>query len=194
MECTQTYCGICKLRLNGAIHALQHYDSKKHRASERKAKAAEKGKAKAKQPGLGDNVSSQTVRAEKPELLQDGRDCEKHALLETAVADAAPQSAAASRDTAERSTISPCGAAPVGSKTIPVRGGVEKPMKYKLNRAMKQVLKDAPKQKLKRGRLIAAVSQVLGGETPDNIGELLNKRVRKSKHFEMRKDRIFLIL
>lgn len=45
-ECTQTFCGKCKLTLNGAVHALQHYESKKHRAAERKIKAAEQQKEK----------------------------------------------------------------------------------------------------------------------------------------------------
>lgn len=39
--CTQTFCGVCALTLNGAVHALQHYESKKHRAAERKLKAQE---------------------------------------------------------------------------------------------------------------------------------------------------------
>jgi LYAR-type C2HC zinc finger len=35
---SQTYCGTCALPLNGAVHALQHYESKKHRKNKRTAK------------------------------------------------------------------------------------------------------------------------------------------------------------
>lgn len=48
--CTQAFCGICKLALNGAVHALQHYESKKHRSSERKLKTTQNSDVKAKKP------------------------------------------------------------------------------------------------------------------------------------------------
>ena len=37
-RCTPSRCGLCNLNLNGAVHAEQHYNSKKHRAQERKQK------------------------------------------------------------------------------------------------------------------------------------------------------------
>lgn len=43
-----TYCEACQLELRGAVAALQHYESKKHRAVVRKTKAAGKVKARAK--------------------------------------------------------------------------------------------------------------------------------------------------
>lgn len=37
MQSSQTFCAVCDLHLNGAVHAHQHYESKKHRAALRRS-------------------------------------------------------------------------------------------------------------------------------------------------------------
>lgn len=51
---TQAHCFDCSLALQGAVHALQHYDSKKHRATLRRKRAA---RAAAGKPKAGSNVA-----------------------------------------------------------------------------------------------------------------------------------------
>jgi hypothetical protein len=49
---TESYCADCSLPLNGAVHSLQHYESKKHKSAVRKKKAAEKATKVAAAPLL----------------------------------------------------------------------------------------------------------------------------------------------
>lgn len=156
-ECTQTFCGICKLTLNGAVHALQHYESKKHRAAERKIKAAEQQNQKeskasphaseaklAPAPESGVRVSkSEVAAAEKRKKQKDDKKRENKSL------------------------------------------GIKK--------AMKKVLKKAPKQRLKRDGLINALTDLLGKTSPENLPELIDKKASTSARFKVRNGRISLL-
>lgn len=62
-----TFCVTCQLQLNGAVHAEQHYNSKKHRANLRKAKQRE----------IPTSSRAQTIK----EVSPNGKDVPKESRL-----------------------------------------------------------------------------------------------------------------
>lgn len=60
-QCTRNRCGLCDINLNGAVHAEQHYNSKKHRAQERKQKQQQISEEKKKK----EETKAQEVEQEK---------------------------------------------------------------------------------------------------------------------------------
>lgn len=77
---SQTYCVDCALALNGAVHALQHYESKKHKKALRAKKAAAKPVAAAngveggvKKAKAGRGVEGKAVTKVMREALLDSR-------------------------------------------------------------------------------------------------------------------------
>lgn len=146
-ECSQAYCGICSLHLNNAVHALQHYESRKHRAAERRMKEVAKADEKKKL----ENASSEMTKEEVAE-------------------DEAKESKEITHD---------------------ARGDCEK-KKLGIKKAMKKILKKAPKSRLKRDGLISALAVLLGQSAPDNLGDLVDKKARASATFKVKKGRISL--
>lgn len=166
-ECTQTFCGICKLALNGAVHALQHYDSKKHRAAERKLKEAEKRtKQENKAPTTEPQSNPQTTGTPPASASEPG--------VPSALQNVAAKGKDLKQDKTTKENIQ--------DKHL----GIKK--------AIKKALKKAPKQKLKRDGLIRAVTVLLGKKSPSNLPELVDKRVNNSSRFKLRRGRISLVL
>lgn len=151
---TPSYCGICKLALNGAVHSLQHYESKKHRAVERRMKETEKNAKK-------ETRSVPTVASKDSEV-------------------APPQNGILKPSAVERDST---------SRTDGIR--VQKRLGVK--KAMKKVLKAAPKQRLKRDRLVRAVKTLLGQDSPADLPEVVDKKTNTSARFEVRKGRVTLV-
>lgn len=147
--CTQTFCGICKLSLNGAVHALQHYESKKHRSTERKLKVTEKAGSKIEK-----------VDASRTDVKLNTQQQETVAV---------PAVAAGQNENVEK-----------GKKSK----GVKK--------AMKSILKKQPKLRLKRDRLVRAVSKILGKDSPSDLGAIVDKKALKSESFKIRNGRVSL--
>jgi uncharacterized membrane protein YkoI len=62
---TESYCVDCCLSLNGAVHSLQHYDSKKHKSTVRKKKAEAKIAAAAgAEPAVVDTTAVPPARVD----------------------------------------------------------------------------------------------------------------------------------
>lgn len=124
-KCTQGYCGVCSLKLNGSVDAVQHYDSRKHRAAVRK--------------------QNQEIKKLKTSKHQEEKQDKGHVGM------------------------------------------------LKLKGAMKKVLKRNPRQRMKRAKLVDAVAVMLGQNSPENLEDLVDVKVKKSWRFESKKGRVYLV-
>lgn len=163
--CTQSHCGVCKLKLNGAVHALQHYDSKKHRAGLRRKQTAEKKTnaltEKSDQKRASDlNADSELATSQR----SSGKVCK---------------------------AISPVPEIAISSERDEVAGRVGE-RKLRLHTVIKKALRSAPRQRLKRKHLLRAVTKLMGDRVPDNLAEAVEKKLVKSKRFVVKLDRILL--
>lgn len=61
-----------------------------------------------------------------------------------------------------------------------------------IKKAMKKILKKAPKNRLKRDGLVSALAILLGQSAPENLGDLVDKKAENSARFKIKKGRICL--
>lgn len=66
IKSSQTFCAVCNLHLNGAVHAYQHYESKKHRAALRRSSKNSKPKPKSPSVSFLGNRSKNQDPAQAP--------------------------------------------------------------------------------------------------------------------------------
>lgn len=152
-DCTQTYCGICTLSLHGAVHALQHYESKKHRANERRLKNIAKEKA------AHTDRQNSTKEPSPPNKVEGGNGMKQDLVVNTT-----------------ENTQRDCDKKSAG-----------------LKRAMKKVLKDAPKRTLKKKAFVKAIAELMGEKTPSDLAVKVEKKIIKSRRFILDNDRISLV-
>lgn len=61
-----------------------------------------------------------------------------------------------------------------------------------LGGVMKKVLRAAKKQRLKKKYLVKGVAELLGKDAPQNLEGLVERKIRKSGRFRVRKERVML--
>ncbi|PXF43719.1 hypothetical protein BWQ96_06549 [Gracilariopsis chorda] len=182
-----TFCVTCYLQLNGAVHAEQHYNSKKHRANIRKAKrkiltSAEAGTNSKVQP---EGKALPKVDGNEPDATEpfgilpdevNGREGSTRKKTKTS----------SHREVRKAADGADCEKDPHRTNQSParkIRG---------LKRAIKKALKRAPKQTLRTKALVKQISAVFGKEDPQNLERLVEEKVRFSRRFTAKRGKISL--
>lgn len=174
----ETYCQTCHLELNGAVHALQHYESKKHRAALRRIVQTKKNQ-----------VNNGAHEANSPPVVQSKEDI---------AARAGEQRCAGfgSRDSAEHTSylIEKAQKEEANNRSVVLKNPIKKKSgKISVRKAMKSILKSSRKQRMKMDKLVAAIQLQLGDSAPENLSAIVEKKTMKCPIFQMRKGRIDLL-
>ncbi|KAJ8901736.1 hypothetical protein NDN08_003942 [Rhodosorus marinus] len=163
-------CQVCNLQLNGAVMAVQHYQSKKHRGAERRQKkenpANSSGgtKPREKQTNLGDKVNGQTEAATDEGRRSQGAKPDSGAK---ATAEAVPNSSDAEDEKLPTSSNSKQSTATTKKKT------------KKLLPVVKRIIRKQSTPRMKLEALSAEVHRVLKHRGVPVEADDLPKRIKK---------------
>lgn len=161
---TQSFCSDCQLPLAGAVASVQHYESKKHKATLRRKKAAAKaikGESFKPQPTSGDRNPGETMRIES----------------------AAKVSGKSSNVDDDKAEHPPLRAVPSITK---------KDAKRALRDAMSSVVKSSSSRKVKLARMVSKVRMKLGEQAPVDLESRIKFRSQRSPFMVSKKGSISL--
>lgn len=164
-QSSKSYCTICNLDIPGLVAAEQHYQSKKHRANERRQKANANAEKASK---IGTNSEpSQDVRAAGMKNNQTLQHTEKLKDSSTPVG---------SNPTAEQSN---------GVRELSASNEAKslKNRELKVKRTMKKLLRVTPKQRMRKQKLVGAVADSLQDNPHDELTILIMHLATKSRRF-----------
>eukprot|EP00179_Madagascaria_erythrocladioides_P012203 CAMPEP_0198365956 /NCGR_PEP_ID=MMETSP1450-20131203/154439_1 /TAXON_ID=753684 ORGANISM="Madagascaria erythrocladiodes, Strain CCMP3234" /NCGR_SAMPLE_ID=MMETSP1450 /ASSEMBLY_ACC=CAM_ASM_001115 /LENGTH=271 /DNA_ID=CAMNT_0044073419 /DNA_START=628 /DNA_END=1443 /DNA_ORIENTATION=+ len=180
------FCATCSLALNGAVHAQQHYDSKKHRAAVRRAKqVGHNGRARTGGMGaeeknseeegpISPNIFDAGPLREKKDTPDTSRVEGKRAVKREGVAIAKKR--AAEDHSEEESTE---GESDIGEREASSRArkksGVGRLAGVSVAKFIKKRLKEAPQRRLKKRKLRKELQTTLA-EAGHNIEKAILKQ------------------
>lgn len=154
---SESYCATCKLDISGAVAAVQHYASKKHRANERRSKQNDNAALAAAIPS-----TEQATAATKLTAVLATKDKARQATIDERGATDAKQTDESLQTTRRTTRV---------SRTTSVK------------RVMKTLLKAAPKKRMRQEKLVKAVTEAMKSEAPSDLATLVTEIAIASRKF-----------
>lgn len=183
----ETYCSLCELELNNAVHAEQHYASKKHRAAIRRSKGTKKT---SKSDVISDTVNScqdacksDHQHREQGKIVNDVNVCANH------FENRADRVATKKEKRSEEAEVIRC-------ETNMSKGNTKSMHTNDvgaIKRIMKEMLQKSKRQRMRPEALAHAVRSQLGNVAPDDLDAKVLRRAHGSKRFHVGKRRIHLV-